>query len=117
MFARNNSTPDLWIGDDAQGGSLVSSISGRSEFESFGVDAVTGKEASRTSSTTNGKVPTKVPRLLRAGDALLLRNGQPNLPAERPFTIQIGWRLFRLSGASIMSDGEPNLGNTMGCIC
>jgi hypothetical protein len=34
---------------------------------------------------------------------------QEGLPAERGFPIQIGSELFRLSGASIMSDCESNL--------
>jgi hypothetical protein len=112
MFAVVNSAPDLGMGDDTQGGSLVSSILGppRSDFENFAADSLTPREASHTSSVTNGKWPIKTPGVLRTGDAALMRNGQPTLPAERPFTIQIGWRLFRLPGASIMSDGKQELG-------
>jgi hypothetical protein len=33
-------------------------------------------------------------------------SGKGALPAERGFPIQIGSKLFRLSGASIMSDGQ-----------
>ena len=50
--------------------------------------------------------PTRTPGVLRAGDASSYRNGQSTLPVERAYSIQIGWRLFRLSGAGIMSDGE-----------
>lgn len=107
MFAGDNIAQDLWLGDDTQGGSLVPSASGQSQsdLENFATDAVAVKAFSRASSTTNGKGPIKTPGVLRTGDAALMRNGQRTLPAERPFTIQIGWRLFRLSGASIMSDG------------
>ena len=107
MYAVNSSNQDLWVGDDDQGDSLVSSVSGnvKSDFETF-ADAMTAGAPSRASSLTNGKNTsvTQTPGVLRTGDASLMRNGQPTLPAERPFTIQVGWRLFRLSGASIMSD-------------
>ena len=102
----DSGSQDLWVGDDAQGGSLVSSGSGlsRTDFDNFTPDIVAAKKAS---SVPNGRVPReKPPGVLRIGDAALLRNGQPTLPVEKAFAIQIGWRLFRLSGASIMSDGE-----------
>ncbi len=77
MFAVNNSAPDLGMGDDTQGGSLVSSISGppRSDFENSAADSLTPREASYTSSVTNGKWPIKTPGVLRTGDAALMRNG------------------------------------------
>ena len=95
----NDTAQDLWVGDDTQGGSLLSSASGhsRSEFDNFAAENVRGP---------NGKAPIKTPGVLRTGDMLLTRNGQSALPLEKAFSIQIGWRLFRLSGASIMSDGK-----------
>ena len=108
MFSVNDTAQDLWAGDDTQGGSLPSSASGhsRSEFENFAAENVGGKQAPGFSSTPNGKAPIKTPGVLRAGDTLLMRNGQSTLPPEKAFSIQIGWKLFRLSGASIMSDGK-----------
>ena len=108
MFSVNDTTQDLWVGDDTQGGSLVSSTSGysRSEFENFAAENGGGKQAPGFSSIPNGKAPIKTPGVLRAGDTLLMRNGQSTLPPEKAFSIQIGWKLFRLSGASIMSDGK-----------
>ena len=115
MYSVNNNGQDLWVGDETQGGSLVSSVSGqsRSEFENFAAENVGGKQASSTPSNTFGKVPVKTPGVLRTTDAALMRNGQSILPAEKAFSIQIGWRLFRLSGASIMSDGKLDLLHTL----
>lgn len=103
------SEQDLWAGDDAQGGSLVPSLSGAaSDFENFTSEAVSGKQPAGTSSAANEqRAPIRTPGVLRTTDAALLRNGQTTLPAEKAFAIQIGWRLYRLSGASIMSDGKP----------
>ncbi len=108
MFSVNDTAQDLWGGDDIQGGSLLSSASGhpRSEFEDFAAENVGGKQAPGFSPNPNGKAPIRTPGVLRAGDTLLMRNGQNTLPLEKAFSIQIGWRLFRLSGASIMSDGK-----------
>ena len=109
MFAADGKTQDPWLVDDAQGESMVSSVSGqsRSDLDTFTSKLGKGKEPSVPSSIANGgKGPIKTPGVLRTGDAALLRNGQPTLPAEKAFSIQIGWRLFRLSGASIMSDGK-----------
>lgn len=108
MFSVNETAQDLWVGDDTQGGSLLSSASGytRSEFDNFAAENVGGRQATRFSPNPNGKAPIKTPGVLRTGDTLSTRNGQSALPAEKAFSIQIGWRLFRLSGASIMSDGK-----------
>ena len=109
MLAVDHRAQDMWVGDDAQGGSLASSASGpsRSEFENFTVDHVGRKRItpSLASSASNGKPTTKIPGVMRSGD-VLMRNGQYTLPHEKAFSIQIGWRLFRLSGASINSDGK-----------
>ena len=108
MFAVNNSEQDPWVGDDMQAGSLVSSVSGqsRSELDNFAAEKAGGKQASNPLAHALGNGPTKTPGVLRTGEAALMRNGQPVLPMEKAFSIQIGWRLFRLSGASIMSDGK-----------
>ena len=107
MFSVNTGSQAVWIGDDIQGGSLLSSASGqsRSEFDTFATENVGGKQDPNTTPSQNAKATVRTPGVLRAGDALL-RNGQNILPAEKAFSIQIGWRLFRLSGASIMSDGK-----------
>ncbi|KAL2038898.1 hypothetical protein N7G274_008420 [Stereocaulon virgatum] len=106
MFAVNNSEQDPWVGDDMQSGSLVSSVSGqsRSELDNFAAEQSGGKQASNPLAHPLGNGPTKTPGVLRTGEAALMRNGQAVLPMEKAFSIQIGWRLFRLSGASIMSD-------------
>lgn len=107
MFAVNGHAQDMWIGDEVPGGSIVSSVSepSRSEFDNFTAGNVGRKKVtpSGASSISNGKVPTKTPGVMRTGD-LLMRNVQYTLPNEKAFSIQIGWRLFRLSGASINSD-------------
>ena len=105
----DDQTQDLWLADEAQAESLISGTSSRSrsEFDNFTSETAKGKKRTGPPSISNGKAPIKTPGILRTGDASLLRNGQPTLPAEKAFAIQIGWRLFRLSGASIMSDGEP----------
>ena len=113
MFAVDNLPQDMWLGDDIPGGSIASSVSGpsRSEFEHL--PNFTAENAGRrkkipsgASSVSNGKHPVKTPGVMRTND-LLMRNGQSILPHEKAFSIQIGWRLFRLSGASINSDGKP----------
>lgn len=47
-----------------------------------------------------------VPGVLRLGQRSASQNGQRSLPDEKGFSIQIGSKLFKLSGASIMSDGR-----------
>ena len=109
MFTDENHTQDMWNGDDMQGGSITSSLSAlsRSDLENFAPENVGRRKitASGASSLSNGKLPLKTPGVMRTSD-LLMRNGQSILPHEKAFSIQIGWRLFRLSGASINSDGE-----------
>lgn len=114
MFAVDEHAQDLWLADNVQAESLVSGASGqsRSDLNNFTSEVTKGKQPSGPSSIANGKGPLKTPGVLRTGDAALLRNGQPTLPAEKAFAIQIGWRLFRLSGASIMSDGKSMQGKT-----
>ena len=103
---------ELWPPDDAQGGSLVSSISGlsRSELEKYTLENAAENEVSRSTSTGNGNQTSfKIPGVLRTTDVTGPRNGHRSLPPEKAFSIQIGWKLFRLSGASIMSDGKRSL--------
>lgn len=108
MYAAEQHGQEIWPGDRAQGGSVVPTLSGAtSDFDNFTSDNVGGKQPSGPSSSGNEHRGTRqTPGVVRTGE-LLLRNGPGStLPAEKAFAIQIGWRLFRLSGASIMSDGE-----------
>ena len=109
MFAVDYHAQDMWLGDDVHGGSIVSSASApsRSEFENFTAENGAGRKIARSSasSLSNGKASNRTPGVMRTGD-LLMRNGPSILPHEKAFSIQIGWRLFRLSGASINSDGR-----------
>ena len=118
MFAVDIRAQDMWVGDDGQGGSIVSSVSApsRSELENFTAENVGGKKIPRSSasSMSNGKTPSRTPGVMRTGD-LLMRNGQSILPHEKAFSIQIGWRLFRLSGASINSDGRLIFSGAVRC--
>lgn len=86
----------------SQGGSLVSSMSshsrGANEQETFGVEGNL-RAAESTMLETIG-----APGVLRALQPGNAPSEQFPLPAEKGFPIQIGSELFRLSGASIMSD-------------
>ncbi|KAG8528935.1 uncharacterized protein KY384_006624 [Bacidia gigantensis] len=102
----------MWAGDVVQDASTAASITdvNQFQFDDFTPEAsaVARLQAptSGTDSPSNGsKYPAKVPGVLRQGDPMLYRNGDGALPPEKAFAIQIGWRLFRLSGASILSDG------------
>lgn len=107
MFAPDQPGQDLWTGEDALGSSIIPSLSGAaSDFDNFTSDVVSGKQPCSTLTKANDqRGPIKTPGVLRTTDAALLRDGQTTLPAEKAFAIQIGWKLYRLSGASIMSDG------------
>lgn len=98
---------------------MVSSVSGqsRSDFENFTAENIRGQKIplSAASSMSNGKAPIRTPGVMRTSD-LLLRNGQSLLPHEKAFSIQIGSRLFKLSGASINSDGKLVLLGTISCL-
>ncbi len=112
MFAATRDSQDVWMGDEGQGGSIVSSVSGqsRSDFDAFAPETVPGNQPSGASSTANGqKGSLKTPGVMRVGEGLPMKNGQKPLAPEKAFSIQIGWRLFRLSGVSIMSDGQYGL--------
>lgn len=95
----------MWAGEDSTDGSAVADRS--IENLSPEVTAMTRKPAPGWASPQNGKYPLAgVPGVLRLKDGLANRNGDCTLPHDKAFSIQIGWRLFRLSGASIMSDGK-----------
>lgn len=76
-----------------------------------GLQAGNGKQKSSTSTSTPGeeKKSTEPPGILREASAAAPRKWNTDipdiLPHERVFPIQIGSELFRLSGASISSDG------------
>ena len=61
--------------------------------------------ASRTFETRSNKGAGEPPSVIRHRSSETLENGAQGLPAEKGFPIQVGSELFRLSGASIMSDG------------
>jgi hypothetical protein len=104
MFSVDHNIQDIWLDGDAQGTSILFNETRQTQsgLEDFTSRTVTSEQTP----SSYGKGPIKTPGVLRTGDAQFLRDGQPSLPAERSFAIQIGWRLFRLSGASIMSDGK-----------
>ena len=92
-----------------RGGSLVSSTSGLSRGE---VEApkseIADDENSRRYLIQENRGAGKTPGVLRSGPGNDGQNGQFPLPPGKGFPIQIGSELFRLSGASIMSDGQYN---------
>ena len=87
-------------GQYARGGSLVSSTSGISRSKSEVAD---DKNPRRSQQENSGA--GKTPGVLRSGQGNDAQNRQFTLPPGKGFPIQIGSELFRLSGASIMSDG------------
>lgn len=94
----------MWAGEGSTDGSAAADKG--VENLSPEATAVTKKQAPGWASPQNGKHPlTNVPGILQSKEALAYRNGDCALPHDRAFSVQIGWRLFRLSGASIMSDG------------
>lgn len=104
MFSVNHNIQDIWLDGDAQGTPILFN---ETEQTQSGLEDFTSRTViSEQTPSSYGKGLIKTPGVLRTGDAQFLRDGQPSLPAERSFAIQIGWRLFRLSGASIMSDGK-----------
>lgn len=92
-------------GQYARGGSSVSSTSGFSLSKSEAAD----DENLRPSQQENSGAG-KTPGVLRLGYGSNAQNGQFTLPPGKGFPIQIGSELFRLSGASIMSDGQYRFG-------
>lgn len=48
------------------------------------------------------------PGIVRSSVSNISQQGSPTLPDEKGFSLQIGAELFKLSGASIMSDGRSS---------
>lgn len=91
----------------ARGDSTVSSMSGQSHSEnprsrSVGQDDELASTMSRPEKIEAGMTPG----VLRARPGFEADDGQHALPHTKGFSIQIGSELFKLSGASIMSDGQ-----------
>lgn len=94
-------------GQFTRGGSLVSSASGFSHGElDLPKFEVADEDNSRRSQTQENRGAGRTPGVLRTGQGNDTQNGQFTLPSGKGFPIQIGSELFRLSGASIMSDGQ-----------
>ena len=88
----------------ASGGSGQSSVSGRSQSE----DYVKSDHTDHAPAQENKGAGQPLSILRNRGQGIT-HDEQWSLPAEKGFPIQIGSELFRLSGASIMSDGQPFL--------
>ena len=101
----------LEVDDDARrvqstrGGSLVSTTSGfsRGEYE-FPKSEVGGDDNTNRFMIQENRGAGRTPGVLRNGQSADV--DQFTLPPGKGFPIQIGSELFRLSGASIMSDGQ-----------
>lgn len=93
-------------GSSARGGSTVSSASGQSRGENH-LSRSDGQDDEYTStlSRTEKKGIVNTPGVLRTRTGFEVDDGQHSLPHAKGFSIQIGSELFKLSGASIMSDG------------
>ena len=65
-----------------------------------------GSMVSIETQRAGGPLGVQPPGILQAGRSRQAPHPQSGLPAEKVFPIQIGSELFRLSGASIASDGE-----------
>ena len=94
------------LGTSARGGSTVSSTSGQSRGENH-LSRSDGQDDDYTStlSRTEKKGAAQTPGVLRTRLGFEMDDGQHSLPHAKGFSIQIGSELFKLSGASIMSDG------------
>lgn len=89
---------------NSRGPSRVSSISGhsRGENETFSSDILDDELASSASRRFENRGTGKTPGVLRTRQA----DDANTLPHAKGFSIQIGSENFKLSGASIMSDGQ-----------
>lgn len=88
-----------------RGPSRVSSTSGHSQTEPFSPEVVED-EMSNPSKRPENQAPPRVPGILRIRQGDDAQSGQQTLPPAKGFSIQIGSENFKLSGASIMSDGQ-----------
>lgn len=94
------------IGLVGRGGSVVSSASGQSRGENpFPRSDVQDEEVSSTTARSENKGAGRTPGVLRTRTGLESDDGQYALPHAKGFSIQIGSDVFKISGASIMSDG------------
>lgn len=117
MFVRNPPEPQneedpgrRQYGINSRGPSRVSSVSGQSrgENETFSSDVQDDELASSVSRRSENRAG-RTPGVLRARQGDDVYNGQNPLPHAKGFSIQIGSENFKLSGASIMSDGQYSL--------
>lgn len=93
-------------GLSSRGPSRVSSVSGHSQNETFNPDVLEDEFASNTSRISENRGAGRTPGVLRTRQGEEVTNGQHELPHAKGFSIQIGSENFKLSGASIMSDGQ-----------
>lgn len=94
------------LGGSARGTSTISSASGQSRGENH-ISRSEGQddEYTTTLSRTEKKGTENPPGVLRTRPGYELDDGQHSLPHAQGFSIQIGSEVFKLSGASINSDG------------
>ncbi len=97
------------FGLTSRGPSRVSSISGHSRKETFSPEVLGDKLSSTASMKPENRAAEKIPGVLRIPKGEAPQNGQHTLPSAKGFSIQIGSESFKLSGASIMSDGQYSL--------
>ena len=95
----------------------MSSISGhsrgsRGENEIFSSDVPDDELTSSASRRSENQGAGRTPGVLRTRQGDDLYNGQNTLPHTKGFSIQIGSETFKLSGASIMSDGQYSLNHS-----
>lgn len=101
-------------GLNSTGPSRVSSVSGHSQNETFNPDILEDEFASNTSRTSENRGAGRTPGVLRTRQGEEDKHGQHALPHAKGFSIQIGSENFKLSGASIMSDGQSSFAI---CLC
>lgn len=95
-------------GLNSRGPSRVSSVSGHSQNETFNPDMLEDEFASNTSHISENRGAGRTPGVLRTRQGEEDKNEQQALPHAKGFPIQIGSENFKLSGASIMSDGQSS---------
>lgn len=84
----------------------MSSVSGHSQNETVNSDVLEDEFSSNTSRISENRGAGRTPGVLRTRQGEEMNNGQHTLPHAKGFSIQIGSENFKLSGASIMSDGQ-----------
>ena len=106
----------MWTGEESQDVNISDTNPAESASALFGsytpenTSVMTGKETAASTTSTSSKngykIPERVPGIMVSGDPIAYKNGDNALPHDKAFSIQIGWRLYKLSGASLNSDGE-----------